>query len=145
MRSLLVVGVCLVILSVFASGSSSGEPFLASDPYPKGVSQPTRFIVVAGESWYSIPAQKLPDGGTCLKFDLAPLPDGEHTVTIRAINDRSHVESTSVLVKLVKIREKVTILASPEEREPSGPPIKQEKVLKPPSKIPKGMLRPPGQ
>ena len=128
-RSVLVIGVCLAMLCFFAPRSSSGEPFLISDPYPNDKNQPTRFVIVEGEYKYNTPAQKLPDGGVRLRFDLSLLPDGEHTVYVRAIDDRKHRESNSTPLRLVKIGEKVTLL----------------KPLIPESKIPKGLLRQPGQ
>jgi len=143
--SVLVAGICLAMLSLFAPKSSSGEPFLISDPYPKTGDQPTRFVVVAGKLRYSVPAQKLPDGRVYLRFDVSRLPDGEHTVNVTAINDRTHGESNSTPVKLVKIGQKVTLLALPEKAEPPAPPEEQQKAKISPSRMPKGLLRPPGQ
>jgi hypothetical protein len=145
MRSVLLAGVCLAVLCLFFPRFSSGEPFLVSDPYPKTGGQPTRFAIVVGILKYSVPAQKLPDGRVCFRFDVSRLPDGEYTVNVRAIDDRTHGESKSTPVKLVKTGEKVTLIALPEKAEPPAPPKKREKAKIPPSRIPKGLLRPPGQ
>jgi hypothetical protein len=144
MRRILVAGVCLVMLSIFAPRSSSGRPFLVSDPYTNKKNQPTRFVVVAGKLKFSVPAQKLADGSVCFRFDLSLLPDGEYTVNVTAINDRTRKESSSTQMKLVKIGEKVTLLPSPEKAEPPAPQEMKEKEQISPSRIPKGLLRLPG-
>jgi hypothetical protein len=118
-----------------------GAPFLISDPYPNDKNQPTRFLIVEGELKYYVPAQKLPDGSVRLRFDVSQLPDGEHTVSVKAVNDRNHEESISMRLKLVKIGEKVTLLKT----EPLAPPERQQNGLIPPSRIIKGLLRQPGQ
>jgi hypothetical protein len=170
MRSVIVTGICLAILSLFTPGSSSGAPFLVCDPYPVKTNQPTHFVVIAGESWYIVRADKLPNGGVRLKFDISQLPDGEHALEVRAMNDHSHRVSPPTPFKLVKNGAKVTVPtaeppgppASTEEppgppapkgeppappafRGKPGPPRIQQKTLIPPSYVPKGMIKPPKQ
>ena len=140
----LVAGLCLAVLCLLAPWPSTGEPFLISDPYPNNGDQPTRFVIVAGKLKYSVPAQKLPDGNVRLKFDVSLLPDGEHTMNVTAIDDRNHGESDSIRLKLVKTGKKVAVLTPPEEVKPPVPPEEQQKGKVPPSRIPRGLLRPPG-
>ena len=143
-RRILVAGLCLAVLCLFAPKPSWGEPFLISDPYPKNADQPTRFAIVAGKLRYVVPAQKLPDGSVRLRFDVSVLPDGEHTMNVTAIDDRNHGESDSMRLKLVKTGKEVTLLTPPEEAEPSPSPENQQKAKVSPSRIPRGLLRPPG-
>jgi len=140
---ILVAGLCLAVLYLLAPRPSTGEPFLISDPYPNNADQPTRFAIVVGKLTYSVPAQKLPDGSVRLKFDVSLLPDGEHTMNVTAIDDRNHGKSDSIRLKLVKTGKKVAVLTPPKEVEPPAPPEKQQKGKVPPSRIPRGLLRPP--
>jgi len=140
----LVSGLCMAVLCLLAPRPSTGKPFLISDPYPKNEDQPTRFVIVEGTHRYSVPAQRLPDGSVRLRFDLSPLADGEHTMNVTAIDDRTHGESGSIRLKLAKIGKKVTLLTSPEEAEPPAAPEKQQKTKISPSRIPRDLLRPPG-
>ena len=130
----LLFGAWLVIVSLLTSALCYGEPFLVSDPYGKTEDQPTRFSIVAGELRFSIPAEKLPDGTVRLRFDLSKLPDGEHTIEIKAVNESRQTESEPVSLKLLKKNgQGVTLLAS------QGKPEK-EKI--PPSRTIPGLLRP---
>jgi hypothetical protein len=139
---ILVAGLCLALLCLLAPRPSAGEPFLICDPYPNTGDQPTRFLIVVGKLKYSVPPQWLPDRSVRLKFDLSQLPDGEHTVNVMAIDDRNRGESGSIRLKLVKTGTKVTLLTSPEKAEPPAPAEKQQKGKIPPSRIPRGLLRP---
>jgi hypothetical protein len=65
-------------------------------------------------------------------------------MNVTAINDRNHGEWNLTPLKLVKTGEKVTVLTSPEKAEPPASPEKQQKAKVPPSRIPGGLLRPPG-
>jgi len=142
-RRILAAGLCLAVLCLLAPMPSTGEPYLICDPYPKNGDQPTRFVIVAGKLKYSVPAQRLPDGSVRLRFDVSALPDGEHTMNVTAIDDRNHGESDPIRLKLVKTGTKVTLLTSPEKAKPPAPAEKQQKGKIPPSRIPRGLLRPP--
>ena len=143
-RRILSAGLCLAVLCVFfAPRPSTGEPYLICDPYPKNGDQPTRFVIVAGKLKYSVPAQRLPDGSVRLRSDVSALRDGEHTMNVTAIDDRNHGESNPIRLKLVKTGKKVAVLAPPEEAKPTASPEKQQQGKIPPSRIPRGLLRPP--
>ena len=104
-----------------------GRAFSHIRSLPKTGHQPTRFVIVAGKLRYSVPARKLPDGRVYLRFDLSLLPDGEHTVNVRAIDDRAQGESNQA-GEVVKTGQKVTLLALPEKVEPTAPPEEQQKT-----------------
>ena len=64
-------------------------------------------------------------------------------MNVTAIDDRNHGESNPIRLKLVKTGKKVAVLAPPEEAKPTASPEKQQKGKIPPSRIPRGLLRPP--
>lgn len=103
---------CLSIGLFIALPLSHAEPFLISDAYPLSRKQPTDFDIVSGKLKFSVPAEKLADGTVRLRFDLAKLPDGEHTMEIKAVNKnkKARIESTVVQAKVVKNGKEVTLL-----------------------------------
>ena len=106
----------LVFVSLFMAAFSFGEPFLVCDPYTKEKEQPTGFSVVAGKLTFSDPAEKLHDGSVRLKFDLRKLPDGEHRVEIKAVNEIAKTESESVSVQILKKEGQAVILTTPQTK-----------------------------
>ena len=109
------------------------EPFLVSDPYRKGPDQPTEFSIVAGKLSFSVPADKLPDGGVRLKFDLVRLPEGEHILQIKATDSVRRRESPSVFLKVLKkSAQEITVEAPPEAA--------VERGLIPPSRTPRNLI-----
>lgn len=130
----LLFGAWLVVVSLLTSALCFGEPFLVSDPYGKTEDQPTRFSIVAGKLTFSIPAEKLPDGTVRLRFDLSKLPDGEHTMEIKAVNEAKQTESEPASLKVLKKNGQGVTLSAPQG--------KSEKEKIPPSRTIPGLLRP---
>jgi hypothetical protein len=135
---------CAIVL--FVTSAVRAEPFLVSDPYPRGKKQPTEFTVVAGALTFSVPAEKLPDGRVRLKFDLKRLPDGQYLLQIKAVNRIRRQQSQTVSVWLLKKNGKeVTLGAPPEARTEKDIPAKDipaEKKLIPPSRTIPNLLSP---
>ncbi len=129
-----IFGAWLVTVSFLTSAPCFGEPFLVSDSYGKTDGQPTGFFIIAGKLKFSIPAEKLADGTVRLRFDLSKLPDGEHTIEVKAVNESRNTVSEPVSLKLVKKDGQVVIQTAPR-----GTPEK-EKI--PPSRTIPGLLRP---
>lgn len=104
---------CLAIGLFVAAPLSHAEPFLISDAYPTSRKKPTDFDIVSGKLKFSVPAEKLADGAVRLRFDLAKLPDGEHTIEIRAVNNnkKARMESIVVQAKVVKDGKEVVLLS----------------------------------
>ena len=100
-----------IVLAVFlmvAAGAVMAEPFLVSDPYPAKEVQPTKFVVTVGGKSVDVAPQKNPDGSSFLKYDLSGLPEGFHTVKIKAVSSKSKLESPEVSIQLQKSGSKVT-------------------------------------
>jgi hypothetical protein len=124
----------LVVAILFTQGLCFGEPFLVSDPYAKTKDQPMRFSVVAGKLKFTVPAEKLSDGTVRLRFDLGKLPDGEHNIEIKAVNDSAQRESEPVSMQILKKNGEVLTLTAPQGK------LEKEKI--PPSRAIPGLTRP---
>ena len=125
---------CLAVASPFMSGLSFGEPFLVCDPYPKSSPQPTKFSISIGEQTFPALAEKLADGSVRLKYDLANLPEGEHTLEIRAVNESGNGQSEPASISLLKKNGKVVVLPAPAKK------TEKEKIS--PTRTIPGLLRP---
>ena len=96
--------IILIILSIFLISSIAfASPFLICDPYPVGASQPDQFVLVidAGSPITSL-AETLVDGAKRLKYDLAGISTGSHSVTVKARIDLWGLESTAVPFSFTK-------------------------------------------
>jgi hypothetical protein len=61
--------------------------FLVCASYPSTSVQPDSFsVVMDGGAAVSSPALKNADGSVQLHYDLATLPDGSHSVTVKAVS-----------------------------------------------------------
>lgn len=129
-------GLVLASLMLFGSIPSFAEPFLVSDPYPKGQNQPTQFDVVCGELKFSVPPESLADGGKRLRLDLSRLPDGDLSLEIKAVNGSFRRESKPVTIHLRKNGRDVILLPAAIEPPLSQmpPPVPREKQKIPPSR-----------
>jgi hypothetical protein len=74
MKTLLSIALILIATTVFAT------PFLVSDPNPSGV---TRYEFTGDAFFQTIASQA--DGS--LRYDLAGIPNGNHSITVRACNE----------------------------------------------------------
>lgn len=80
MKKLFTILVVLLFPSLVFAG-----PFLICDPYPTTSVQPTEFsLIVDGGSAIISPAVTV-TGGVRLHYDLAGIPTGSHTVTVKAV------------------------------------------------------------
>jgi hypothetical protein len=104
------------------------------DPYPKGREQPTGFSVVAGKLTFQDRPEDLPDGSLRLKFDLGKLPDGEHKIEVRAVNEITKSSSEPASVQILKKDGQAVVVTTPQ--------TKQEKEKIPPSRTIPGLLKP---
>jgi hypothetical protein len=128
----------IFVTLLFLASTLYAEPFLTSGSYPKGPYQPTEFTIVVGKLAFSVAAEKLPDGAVRLKFDLAQLPDGEHTLEIKAVNGATGRESEAVSLRLFKKNGKEVVLETPpEEPTKNAPPAKK---LIPPSRTIRNLI-----
>ena len=128
------LAVFLVAGFLLTSVLSIAEPFVVSDPYSRTGEQPAEFVIVAGQLKFSVPAEKLPDGTVRLKFDLSRLPDGESTLSIKAVDRLKQTESEAVSLKVRKDGKNVTLL-----REQKAESAKEKR---PPSRTIPGLLKP---
>ena len=77
---------------LFFSGMMSmpvahAAPFLVCASYPAGSPQPDSFsVVMDGGAAVSSPALKNADNSVQLHYDLASLPSGSHSVTVKAVS-----------------------------------------------------------
>ena len=100
----------IVLSFLLMSSVAFASPFIVCDPYPVGVSQPDQFILtIDAGSPITSPAETLADGTKRLKYDLAGISTGTHSVTVKARIDLWGLESTSVPFSL----EKPSVAASP--------------------------------
>jgi len=101
----------IVVLTVLLMATPAlliAQPFLVSDPYPAKEVQPTKFVVTIGLKSFDVVPEKNPDGSSFLKYDLSRLPDGIHTVKVKAVNSALKQESPEVSLPLQKTGSKVT-------------------------------------
>ena len=98
----------LAVLLVAAPALLMAQPFLVSDPYPAKEVQPTKFVVTIGGKSVDVVPQKNTDGSSFLKYDLAQLPDGLHTVKVKAVNSALKQESPEMSLSLQKTGSNVT-------------------------------------
>ena len=111
----------VVVLVLAFSGSCLAEPFLISDPYPAKDPQPTTFVVtVDGQSSTSAPHRSA-DGSLVLKYDLGDLPDGTHTIVIKALNDAQALESGEITYTFNKTGSRISDLKVKEEKQRIAP------------------------
>ncbi|MCJ7663077.1 MAG: hypothetical protein MUO24_02415 [Desulfobacterales bacterium] len=77
-----------IILGVLALLTSTawGAPFLVCDPYVVSEKVDQFSISIDGASAIILPAETLANGTTRIKYDLAPVVAGTHSVSIKAIN-----------------------------------------------------------
>ncbi len=127
-------GAWLAAVFLFATELCSAAPFLVCDPYSKEGEQPTGFFVASGKLTFSTPAERLPNGAVRLKFDLGNLPDGEHKVEVRAVNESTGAKSEPVHVQILKKDGQAVILATPQ-------PIPEKQKI-PPSRTIPGLRKP---
>jgi hypothetical protein len=69
--------------------AAAAAPFLVCAPYPDTGPQPTEFVITLGSQTLTVPATPSDPGepaGVWLKWDLAGLNPGKHTVTVKAKN-----------------------------------------------------------
>jgi hypothetical protein len=100
-----------IVLAVFlmaTAGAVMAQPFLVSDPYPAKEVQPTKFVVTVGGKSFDVVPEKNPDGSSYLKYDLSQLPDGLHTVKVKAVNSTLKQESPEMSLSLQKTGSNVT-------------------------------------
>ena len=70
------------------TGTAMASPFVVSDPYPESAVQPDGFLVsVDGGSVVESPAVLAAPGSYKMRFDIGNLPEGEHTMTVRAFKN----------------------------------------------------------
>lgn len=112
---------CAVLLVMLAASGCLAEPFLISDPYPAKDPQPTKFVVtVDGKSTTAAPHRNA-DGSMVLKYDLGGLPDGTHTIVIKALNDAQALESGEITYTFNKTGSKISGLKVKEEKQKMAP------------------------
>lgn len=71
-----------------AAAAASSGPYLVCDPYNLGTSNPTEFLMVMdGGAEVSIGIFTNTNGTVQVKYDLASIASGSHTVTLKAKND----------------------------------------------------------
>jgi len=76
----------LLLLFPFAV---TAAPYLVCAPYPDTGPQPTEFVITLGSQTLIVPATPSDPGeapGVWMKWDLADLNPGKHTVTVKAKN-----------------------------------------------------------
>lgn len=80
-RAFIILGVLTLLTS-----TAWAAPFLVCDPYlvSEGVDQFS--ISLDGASAVTVPAEILANGTTRLKYDLAPVSAGTHSVSVKAVN-----------------------------------------------------------
>ena len=99
MKRIILMVLVMIFIPIFASAS----PFLVCDPYPVGASQPDQFVlIIDAGSPITSPAETLVDGTKRLKYDLAGISTGSHSVTVKARIDLWGLESTSVPFSFAK-------------------------------------------
>lgn len=97
-----------------------GAPFLVSDAYGTKNGRPVKFLVtVNGKTTESAPAKNT-DGSVYLKFDLAGLPDGTYTASVRAV-DHKGVESAPATYSFKKTGAEAVPYAPPAPKQKIGP------------------------
>jgi hypothetical protein len=112
---------CAVLLVILAASGCLAEPFLISDPYPAKDPQPTKFVVtVDGKSSTAAPHRNA-DGSLVLKYDLGGLPDGTHTIVIKALNDAQALESGEITYTFNKMGSRISGLKVKEEKQKIAP------------------------
>jgi len=79
----------LLVLLLLFPFAVTAAPFLVCAPYPDTGPQPTEFVVTLGTQTITVPATPSDPGepeGVWMKWDLAGLNPGKHTVTVKARN-----------------------------------------------------------
>lgn len=110
-----------VLLVLVFSGSCLSEPFLMSDPYPAKDPQPTKFVVTVDGTSSNAAPHRNADGSLVLKYDLGGLPDGTHTIMIKALNDAQALESGEITYTFNKTGSKISGLKVKEEKQKIAP------------------------
>lgn len=109
-------GTAFVLFLVGFSASAIAAPFLVCDPYGPDSLQPTAFEVTANGRTESVAPVTYPDGSAYLRYDLKGLPDGEHTLRIKALNDVRREKSAEVEYRLKKNGDICSPVPMPKQR-----------------------------
>ena len=95
-----------LIILLFAPASLLAGPMLVCDPYPVTELQPTNFVVVLDGTTRDVAPERYPDGSSRLTYDLGEIPDGVHTVKVKAVNSavnpQTPLESAWVTISFMK-------------------------------------------
>jgi len=74
----------LVVIAVFLPGIALATPFVVCDPYPPAVVQPDNFkVTMDGGAVTNSAPQTVPEG-VRLRYDLATISVGSHSMTVQA-------------------------------------------------------------
>lgn len=78
----------VLFLALLVPGLSWASPFVVSDAYPVAAVQPDGFLVsMDGGALVESPADIVSAGSVRLKFDVGNLPEGNHTMAVKAYKD----------------------------------------------------------
>ena len=81
-----ILRIACILLMLTGATAVQGAPFLTCDSYPAGKNQPKKFLItIGGKTVESTPAKNA-DGSVYLSHDLADLPDGTYSASVKAVN-----------------------------------------------------------
>lgn len=110
------------LLILFGLSSSVGaSPFLECDPYGPDSLQPTVFEVTVNGRPERVAPLMYPDGSSYLRYDLKDLPNGEHAIKVKALNDVRRIESVEVIRKIQRQDGVFSFISLPEAKEVMAP------------------------
>ncbi len=96
-------------------------PFLECDPYGPDGLQPAAFEVTVNGGSERVAPLAYPDGSSYLRYDLKDLPEGEHTIKVKALNDVRHTESLEVVHKIRRRDGVFSFIPVPKAKEVMAP------------------------
>jgi hypothetical protein len=112
------VGVGFLFILVVLSGFATAAPFLVCDPYGPDGLQPTAFEVTVDGRTERVGPLTYPDGSVYLRYDLQDLPDGEHVLGVKALNDVLRTESVEEQSRVEKKDGVFSLAAKAKEKMP---------------------------